>query len=223
FSALDVEGEYVFAAKRQGGLTAYHAFLPGGLRSAGTKGGPWTAEDLQVVGERIYMADSRSGLRVFQARSGIPQGLLGDLPVFLASGTVIDLPERSAAGLPIQYTVVEGDAVIDGRVLRITGPGNLTIRAEVEGDAQFLPAVVQRTVYAVEPPVVVMESVEAGLRFRWVPNFGTDTLVVTDSLNEPANWQPAEILFTEYSEAEMILTVTVPLPNGTRFYRVLRQ
>jgi hypothetical protein len=218
-TALNLQGEYLLAAQGPARLAAYHAFLPGGLQLAGEDRSFSYLRDIHAVDDLVYATDDLIGLRILQWRSGIPQNLLKFLPEPpLESGISIDLPAESDAGRPVRYTVVQGDARVEGGVLRIGGEGEIRFRAEADGDIQYLPATAEVTLRVRTPPVLTIDVVEAGLRVRWAGSPGL--LMISDSLQGP--WAFADILSSEYSEAEQTTSVTLPVRMDVSYYRVLR-
>lgn len=220
--AMEVEGDYLFAAQGPGGLAVYHANLPTGIQLAGWKGGFTNAKDLQVVGDLVYVADDGVGLRILQIVSGIEQ-TIPDLPPSapMGAGTTFELPGKSDAGLPVHYTVLNGNGFVEEGRLRLPSEGEVRIQAEIEGNLQFFPSTIERTYHVLSLPAIAMEATESGLRIRWKPGIGIDLLEVSESILGP--WQNVEILSVEYLEAEAMQVMTVPKPPSTQYYRVLRQ
>src|SRR5205814_1008637 len=55
-------------------------------------------------------------------------------------GQPIRLSATSSAGLPIVFSIVSGNAMVNGDTLTITGPGAVVVRASQSGSDTVLPA-----------------------------------------------------------------------------------
>lgn len=59
---------------------------------------------------------------------------------------------QSTSGLPVEFMLVSGPAIVAGNVVTITGPGLVTVRASQPGDGRFEAAPpVERTFRVIEP------------------------------------------------------------------------
>jgi hypothetical protein len=220
--SLQVEGDYLFVAGPSIGLAAYHAFLPDGLKLASKTSGFAGSQDIEVVGDRIYVAGGSGGLTVVEYQVGIEQ-TVPNLPTNsrTAIGTALDLPAISDAGLPVRYTVVEGNALIEGGKLRLSHEGYVMIRADVEGDLQFFPTSAELKFEVLRPPTLVMEPTADGPKLRWRLGFGDDFLEVSESIHGPWQWVPIES--PEYLEGNQIRVSTGATSPSPLFYRVSRR
>ena len=61
-------------------------------------------------------------------------------PVTFAPGLTVNLTGTSDSGLTVTYTVVSGPGSVSGNVLTITGAGDVVVRADQAGDANFTAA-----------------------------------------------------------------------------------
>lgn len=73
---------------------------------------------------------------------------------YVSAGT-IPLMASASSGLQVTYSIVTGPAAAEGNLLRITGPGHVTVQAEQAGDDWYLPAPpLQRDFNIIAPGVV---------------------------------------------------------------------
>jgi formylglycine-generating enzyme required for sulfatase activity len=78
-----------------------------------------------------------------------------ELPAEVMVDESVPLGAVSSSGLPVDYQVLGGPAVVEGGNLRLTGPGIVTVRASQGGDRDFLPApLVERATMVKERPLV---------------------------------------------------------------------
>jgi hypothetical protein len=74
----------------------------------------------------------------------LPPRTVGDAPFELAA--------KASSGLKVVLTVIEGPAVLDGKVLRLTGlPGLVVVRATQDGSTAFAPATPVVRAFTVNP------------------------------------------------------------------------
>jgi hypothetical protein len=78
------------------------------------------------------------------------QTILPNWPVRQVGSSTVTLNLTSTSGLPVEYAV-SGPATLVSNVLTITGLGTVTVTASQPGDANFNPASVISTTYAVAP------------------------------------------------------------------------
>lgn len=52
----------------------------------------------------------------------------------------VALSATASSGLPVSFAVVSGPATLNGNMLTLTGPGEVTVQAQQAGNANFLPA-----------------------------------------------------------------------------------
>jgi hypothetical protein len=70
-------------------------------------------------------------------------------------GPPIALVATTSSGLPVNFSVVSGPAVLSGNQLTVTGPGAITVQAGQPGDGEYLPAPsVARTFNAVAAAIL---------------------------------------------------------------------
>ena len=170
---------------------------------------------------RAYLASR--GLHVFDVRVGSPQSVLGDLPVELPAELFpLPLPGVADSGLPVRYSVTEGPAVVDGPVLRLTGLGTVTLRAQQDGDLQFLPLDEVRSFLVTGPPVIEVGELSGGrIQLSWPLSAGGYSLEysVAPGLNG-ATWSlvgdPVEVV------GEQIRVRTSVEDSATRWFRLRR-
>lgn len=101
----------------------------------------------------------------------------GDRP----SGSLpFPLEANSSAGLPVNFAVLDGPAVLLGNQLQITGPGLVTVQASQPGDGYYLPAApVIRSFNAIAP--VVMRYSGAGRTLLHDQSGGSPTHLVIET------------------------------------------
>lgn len=106
-----------------------------------TNGAP---TDLALMDGRAVLANGVNGLEVIRLRRGYTQTLQFPPDTFPHPSVFTNAPlllkAFASSGLPVTYSVEQGAAVVEGNLLRLTGTGLLTIRAEQPGDDLFFPA-----------------------------------------------------------------------------------
>ena len=107
---------------------------------SGTAAPPTDAGSYEVVAtisDPAYQGTASGTLTIAQASQSIafptvPDHFYGDAP-FLLSAT-------STSGAPVNYTIINGPAVVTGGVVSLTGTGTVTISASQPGSVNYLPA-----------------------------------------------------------------------------------
>lgn len=100
--------------------------------------------DLALMDGKAVLANGVNGLEVIRFRRGYTQTLQFPPDTFphpwVFTNAPLLLKAFASSGLPVTYSVEQGPAVVEGSLLRLTGTGLVTIRAEQSGDELFLPA-----------------------------------------------------------------------------------
>ena len=213
---LWVAGNTAVLAAGEAGLQAVDAGGPVTLSQMGASRFTGWAWDLEVIGNRAYVADSRRGLWTIQLREGVAQ-TLDFSPPRLAStlDSPLSLTASVASALPVNYSPVSGPASVVGNQLFVSSPGPVTVRATQAGDVQFLPVSADRTItfrdgiFFFDP--VVLEN--GGVRFSLAGANTADLLFETTT--DLAPWSPDGV--------SIIGPRQVQLPSGsnTRLLRAL--
>ncbi len=111
-------------------------------------------------GEIAIVALQTGGVALFRPQEGLGQTVNFTPPASVPSATrSIALEATASTGRPVAFQLVSGPATLDGDVLNVTGPGLIRVRAVQEGDRQFLPASVERTIVVADPPVILRQPV----------------------------------------------------------------
>ncbi len=213
--------DLAYVAVGTGGLHVIDVGNPTNLTSVGTFSVPGFVTDVEVIGSTIYLTDRDRGLRILESRLGSPQTLLRSLPAVLStSDSPLVLPPMSEGGLPVRYSTVSGPATLMGNQLILTGPGTVTLRAEQAGDAQFLPASIERTFNVVVTPRLSIRARADGIRLDWPAEAVDYSLEFVERLGTDAVWQSVVVPVEEIGE---VRSVEVKASEGTRFYRLRRR
>lgn len=103
----------------------------------------------QISGPGCGASGQNNQILSFQA---IPKKYTTDEPFALLAS--------SSSGLPLEFTIVEGSATINGNILTLNGTGGMvTVKASQAGNAEFYPAEVSQTfevvdLSAIQPQVI---------------------------------------------------------------------
>lgn len=160
--------------------------------------------DLAFVNEGLSM-------KTLHLREGIARTLTFDPPARLPS---LASPYALSATVDygtVVFTVVSGPATVMGNQLSLTGGGTVVVRAEVAGDAQFLPVAQERTI-VVEPPFTLsLPRFQAGdLVLTWSGGTAPFTVLRRESLDAA----PTEAGVTSEH------TLTVPADTASGFFQI---
>ncbi|MBL9172203.1 MAG: hypothetical protein JNL10_01590 [Verrucomicrobiales bacterium] len=116
-----------------------------------------TPLDVALSGTSAFVASGSGGLEVFNVRRGFRQTIRlppDALPVsfpFVFTNAPLTLKASASSELPVRFVVERGPAVVEGNILRLTGTGPISLRAEQPGDDLFFPAPPQTFVALVQP------------------------------------------------------------------------
>lgn len=75
--------------------------------------------------------------RVVLAQTDPAQTIAFEQPEAQSVGTPLQLTAVASSGLPVEYEVVSGPAVLEGNVLEFTAPGEVSVRASQPGNAVY--------------------------------------------------------------------------------------
>ncbi len=132
------------------GLPVSYTVVSGPATISGDRFAPVGVGPVTIRAEQAGNAQFLPALPVTRTITVIAdsQTLAFSLPSVLhRTNSPLTLEAVSSSGLPVSYTVESGPATVNGDRLTLIGPGVVTIRAEQEGNVQFLPALpVTRTI-----------------------------------------------------------------------------
>lgn len=144
---VDLMGSLAVVGMHQG-LRVVDVSAPASPVMVGSTAFDGGASDVQVVGDRVFVAAANTGLKVYRARRNTPQEMAFTPP---QQATPADSPVRLSAsvssGLPVTYRVLSGPASVTGNDLVLNGEGTVEIRAEQAGDEVITPVSVTRTIF----------------------------------------------------------------------------
>lgn len=104
------------------------------------------AQSIRIAGDLAFVANDLAGLQIHRIREGVTQLLEFNPPMELPlSQPVLRLTSHTSSGLPVEFRLISGPATLAGDVLTTTNVGTIVVRAEQQGDSQFLPASAERT------------------------------------------------------------------------------
>ncbi len=102
------------------------------------------------------------------------------------------LPATASSGLPVNFSVLSGPAIVSGNILTLTGSGLVVLRASQAGDASNAPAPNVDQVFIVAPGnnvITDIQQLENGMfTFRFYGEPGTNYVV--QSSTNLVNWLP---------------------------------
>lgn len=206
---------HLFAAGR-GGLRVFDLTDPSQPVLASELNDTFGGADVRVRNNIAYLARGLAGTETYQLREGIRQSISFELPETVTVGAH-RMVAAADSGLPVLIIVEAGPAVANGSELAVNGPGTIILRATQEGNEQFLPASIERTIVATAPELNVERLPAGEIRIRWS---GTDENVALEksrSLGSGAEWQRV----TERVEmSEDVSSVTVTAEGDLAFYRL---
>ena len=120
------------------------------------------AYDVQVVGDRVYVADGPSGLKVYRITRSTPQELTFDPPQRVApADSPVPLSATASSGLPVTFQLVSGPATLVGNQLILSGEGIVTVRAQQAGNGPIPAVDVERTIVVARDPQAIAWSAPA--------------------------------------------------------------
>ena len=139
----------------------------------------------------------------------VPEQVVGNPPLTLQAA--------SGVGLPLLFEIVNGPATVAGKVLTVTGPGRVTVRARQVGSPLWLPAQVEQT-FEVIRMMAVSASTDGVLNLRVEASLGAE--VVLETATDLNSWGVSQRL-TGQGPGKPVTFPVVP-DNGTvaRFWRV---
>jgi hypothetical protein len=181
------------------------------------------AVDIQVVGTLAYLARADQGVRVLEVRTGVPQLLAVDVPSkAILADSPLTLTAKASSGLPVRYSVVSGEAKVNGDQLTLSAPGEVTIRAEQAGDEQFLPIKEEYSVNVsmFAPPRFELRSVAFSLdnKIRLQVHAAPTQELVLEFSTDFKSW--TVVATATASGASVEFTASSPLVFKRGFYRV---
>lgn len=144
----------------------------------------------------------------------------------LSSQTVGDAPfpllATASSGLPVDFSILAGPAVLSGNILTLTSPGTVTVRASQAGNGTYARATDVDQSFEVAPgnptPVTVVPLLAGNsftITFATIAGLNY-TLEFTDTLN-PAQWRSAQTMTGDGNSRTVSDIIGT---SGTRFYRL---
>jgi hypothetical protein len=220
---VEVTDNLAYLANDRGGLEVIDISNPKDLVRVGGYNDSGLTRGVQVVSNLVYLAEGEQGVRILERRVGVPQVLEFSLPAGVAlSDSPLTLKAAASSGLPVSFSVTKGKATVKENQLLFSAPGQVTVRAEQLGDAQFLPILAERelTVVTSFPPrfdaATLSFSGSGEFRFQ-VKGDPNQTLFLESSI-DLRSWTVVSIATVEQNSAEF--KVSPPVVFGRGFYRI---
>lgn len=136
-SVVAVKGDWLLSPT-SGSVRLIDAIRPRNLREVGRYGSSVFAVDLS--GDVLTAVTLAGELKVFRLRAGVAQSIIAQNFLELTfTNAPIPLTAWANSGLPVIHSVVSGPARIVDNQLVLNGAGEVNLRVEQAGDAQFLP------------------------------------------------------------------------------------
>ncbi len=92
----------------------------------------------------------------FTVTRGIQTIAFDPIPEQIVGNPPITLQAVSSVGLPMLYEIVSGPATVAGKVLTLTGPGRVTVRARQVGSPLWLPAQIDQSFDVIQMTVLTV-------------------------------------------------------------------
>lgn len=171
------------------GLRVFDISDPAHLIEVGRYESGTRTEGVQVVGDYVYLAAGLGGLHIVKVGFREPQALEMTLSREMAlQKKPVRSPGESTSGLPVTFSIVDGPATLEHGQLRFTGPGQVKLRAEQPGNAQYLPARVEWTV-TITPPRLGLRRNGGKSELHWPAELDGYKLQRSDSLVPGSQWR----------------------------------
>ncbi len=162
-----------------------------GKKTAPTNAGTYAVS--ATIDASTHVATATGTLTIAQAEQTVS---FAD-PGSVRPGQSITLAASSSASLPVTFTVISGNATIQGSTLTITGAGTIVVRATAAGSTNYKAAYVQRTInsaklsqtitfpalhnkLAIDGPFEVSASASSGLPVTLTVVSGSPALISGD-------------------------------------------
>jgi hypothetical protein len=144
-------------------------YLPGGggfMRfSTGSTEPPVQAGTYVVeafTGDENYEGYAGGTMEILPAPQTIDFPEIGDREI----GDIVELAATASSGLPVEFSVAAGPAVLDDRTLSFTGAGEVSVMASQPGDSNWEPAPDVVRTFTVTDPTPVLLRTEGPVRVR---------------------------------------------------------
>ena len=142
-------------------------YLPGGgyFRFSSSTEPPVQAGTYVVeafTGDENYEGYAGGTMEILPAPQTIDFPEIGDREI----GDIIELAATASSGLPVEFSVAAGPAVLDDRTLSFTGAGEVSVMASQPGDSNWEPAPDVVRTFTVTDPTPVLLMTEGPVRVR---------------------------------------------------------
>lgn len=214
---ITVVGQLAYiAGAGVGGLLVYDVSDPAKPVLAGQVGSGTEVYGMQVVGNRIFLANGIAGLQIFEVHVVQTQSLSWNPPATIAfTDQPLLLDATSTSGLPVTYSVLSGPATVQGNQLTVTGFGRVTVRASQAGDSAYASATTDQTVI-IGPPQLVAQMTDLAPEVSWAARVNGLRLQGRESLASETPWQQVTLPWVEGNGRVRVNVETSPF----RFFRL---
>lgn len=217
--AADLTDDFAFLATEPGQLVVLDVADPAVVIQAGSLPFPGEPRAVRATAGHAWVAAGTGGLQVFRLREGIVQRLPA-LPErhLTIQNSPLTLPPVSDHGLPLEYAVLAGPAVIAEGKLRLLGPGEVILRATQAGDVQFLPAIADERLEVTAPPfTLAIRRAGDAIELTWPAWASSHGLEWTEAVGAAVDWQRVD---REPVTDGTTSRLTLPLTGSSRWFRL---